>query len=278
VSDCNDRDGNCTVLRDPDDGGVVQCVGPWATDKHDYVRRYFEATRNVRGMYDRAERGHNGGTGYIDLFAGPGRFCIRGRLPVMDGTPLIAVNMRMHPFTDIILCDLADANVAALRMRTANDPRVHVEPGDCNKTIDRVVARIPRYGYNVAVVDPYGPSDLAFETVERLAAFDRMDLIIHFPTNAIRRNFDRPAGRERFVGRSVEMVHGSDVAEVMALYRSRLAKLGYGVNTRAPRIANTRNGTLYHLMFASKHERGDAIWDSITRTEPSGQLGLGLAL
>src|SRR5579884_2126049 len=67
--ECRDRKtGNCT--KGPaDDGGVVQCVGPWAKEKHDYIRRYIDATREVREKYLRP--GWPGAC-YIDLYAGPG--------------------------------------------------------------------------------------------------------------------------------------------------------------------------------------------------------------
>jgi len=40
------KNGNCMVPAE--DGLPVQCVGPWAKDKHDYLRRYIEATKGPR--------------------------------------------------------------------------------------------------------------------------------------------------------------------------------------------------------------------------------------
>ena len=34
---------------DPDDGLIVGEVGPWATEKHDRLRRYIQASRGARG-------------------------------------------------------------------------------------------------------------------------------------------------------------------------------------------------------------------------------------
>ncbi len=80
---------------------------------------------------------------------------------IVDGSPLIAVKHAAAPFTKVILCDLADENVAALRQRTRGDERVLTIPGDCNENIDRVVLEIPPYGLNLALVDPYGLAPMA---------------------------------------------------------------------------------------------------------------------
>ncbi len=40
-------------------------------------------------------------------------------------------------------------------------------------------------------------------------------------------------------------------------------------------IKNDKNNVLYHLVLASKHDRGDQIWQSITRTDGKGQRSFG---
>jgi three-Cys-motif partner protein len=274
MRECRDEAGNCTVAVDSD-GFPIQCVGEWVLHKQHYIRNYFTATSGVRRQFN--EDGPRAGSVYLDMYAGNGRARIRETCDRIDGSPLLAINGHHEPFTDIILCELNGANAAALRSRTAGNRRVRVEEGDCNDLIARIIAQqmFPRYAYGIALLDPFAPSALAFETVRRLSAFPHIDLIINFPTGSIRRNFQNPEHVHRYMGRRVTMLHGSDVAELIPIYREQLVSLGFRDEyIRMPRIANSSNVTLYHLIFASKNELGDTIWNSVTRNAPNGQRSL----
>jgi three-Cys-motif partner protein len=271
------RDGNCC---DPDaaDGLAVQCVGEWAEDrKHEILRKFIEATIPVRNKY-LPEHGGTGGAAFVDLFAGPGRARVRETSALVDGSPLIA---KKHNFTKVILCDLDPGNVDVLRTRTRGDGRVTIIPGDCNKEIDRIVAEIPAYGLNLALIDPYGIG-LDFKTIEKLArASKRMDLLIHFPTGAMKRNIANAkagvATREKMskgVGRAVAAVAPRHVVREIETLRTNLVeRLGYTGN--ATRIVAVKNGTgtiMYHLLYASRDPLGDDIWESITRPKVQREL------
>lgn len=147
MSDCADANGNCTVANDSD-GMPAQCVGRWATEKHDLLRKLVEATAQARASYDGTRPRDNfspGGTSYIELYAGPGRARVRETGRFIDGSPLVALNAAAakNPFTKSLLCDLAPANIAALRARTAQYGS-EVFEGDCNKRIADVVRSIPQ--------------------------------------------------------------------------------------------------------------------------------------
>jgi transposase-like protein len=117
---------------------------------------------------------------------------------IIAGSPLIALEHLEAPFSKVILCDLDEENVQTLRARTARfGDRARVFPGDCNKVVDQIVADIPPYGFNIALLDPFGVDQLQFETIDRLAAIKRMDLILHFPTMDMKRE----RGSERGEGR-----------------------------------------------------------------------------
>lgn len=273
MSDCSDGSGNCTVAQDPVDGLPVQCVGQWANDKHTYFRNYLAATRGVRAKFV-----VDGGAAVIDLFAGNGRARIRETGQHIDGTPMIALSEQN--ITDIVLCDLSPVNADALRRRTAHTRKVRVVEGDCNERIVQIVGMIPQRGFSVALLDPFGHSALDFNTIRRLAAFPRMDLIIHFPIGAMKRSFGHYEMIERFLGLpraewGFDIVRAADLRELMPVMRRQLISLGYKdhqISIHAPRVRNASNVTLYHLMFASKNVLGDEIWNSVTRNEPSGQL------
>ena len=170
--------GNCTIPGP--DGQIVQCVGAWANEKHDYVRRFIEASHGPRQRFLRPKRNVSpGGASYIELFAGPGGARIRSNGEIIDGSPLIAAKHSMAPFTRLLYADMEAENIQALRARLREDSRAEMFCGDCNILIDDMVQRIPRYGLNLAFVDPFGLRPLSFETLAKLAAVRRMDMIIH---------------------------------------------------------------------------------------------------
>jgi three-Cys-motif partner protein len=275
MADCRDkRTGNCT--REREDGLPVQCVGEWAREKHDFIRRYIDATGGPRRKY--ASRG-SGGLCYVDLFAGPGRAFIPKTNEFIDGTPLIAANASLEPYTSLVLCDLVDENVDALRARFAGRQDVHIVPGDCNEVIDAIAGHIPQHALSLAVIDPFGARALSFKTIQRLARFARMDLIVHFPTMGIKRNFEKPdydKTIDRFLGMTEwrsEVRKANDVVRLIPCMKRQLVALGYAKDdeVREIEVRNDQRGILYHLFFASKSPLGNRIWKSITRTSATGQ-------
>ncbi|PJF42688.1 MAG: three-Cys-motif partner protein TcmP [Chloroflexota bacterium] len=132
---------------------------------------------------------------------------------------------------------------------------------------------------NLAFVDPEGPEDLNWHTIHRLAQVNRMDMIINFPTSGITRLF----ASENY--ETVDKFFGTDewrqntLREEKAavkrrrwidLYRRRLQPYGYHVVTSEDVSAlreyiarNSRNAQLYTLIFVSKHELGDKLWQGV---------------
>lgn len=268
--------GNCSGPGD--DGLPVQCVGPWTADKHDILRRYIDATRATRAKYLPP---NPGGAAFVDLFAGPGRARIRGTRTIIEGSPLIALGQGESPFSQLVLCDSDLENVATLRQRAAAvGSRAFVEHGDANATIDKLVERIPEFGLNLALIDPFRLDALRFATIAKLASFKRMDLIVFFPVWEIRRFGD--VYRARY-GPLLTQALGTDewqrilrrpgdVPRLIPLFHRQLeSRFGYTPkNTYSAPILGVNRVPLYHLVFASKHSRGDSIWESVTRRS-SGQ-------
>lgn len=144
----------------------MQCVGAWSRDKHDYLKRYLEASGNPRRKYLPPE---GAGAAFVDLFAGPGRARVKSTGELVDVSPLIALK-QAKPFSKALLCELDPENVSTLERRTVSfRPRVDVRviPGDSNESIDQVVREVPRFGLNLAWVDPYRLALLRFDTIGR---------------------------------------------------------------------------------------------------------------
>lgn len=263
---------------DPADGLPVLEVGPWTAEKHDYLRRYIEATRAARTRY--LPPAGPGGAAFIDLFAGPGRALVRGRWEIIDGSPLIAAHHAEAPFTKVLLCELDPNNAAALRQRLRGDARVQVFEGDCNIEIDSLTAQIPPDGLNLALVDPFGATPLRFETLARLARFERMDLLLHFPTNDLARNLRSDSDRiSTFLGTDSwrkRVTEPKKVLELLEVLREQLLPFGYQESEvrYQPLLKNSRRAPLYHFVLIAKHGLADRIWRSVIRVEGSGQKRL----
>lgn len=265
-------------ILDPIDGLPVLEVGPWAVEKHDYLRRYITATKAARRRY--LPPVGPGGAAFIDLFAGPGRAQVRGRKEIIDGSPLIAARHSEAPFTHILLCELDPANAAALRRRLESDARAQVFEGDCNEEIDRLATAIPPHGLNLALIDPFGATPLRFETLAKLACLDRMDILLHFPTNDLARNLRQHEDRiSAFLGTESwrsRVTKSRDVLKLLDVLREQLLPFGYQ-NAKVryePLLKNTKNAPLYHLVLVAKHGLAERIWRSVIRIEGSGQRRL----
>jgi len=110
-----------------------------------------------------------------------------------------------------------------------------------------------------------------------------MDLIVHFPTADIKRNLKQNESTKQWLTDALgtsswtsELTSLTDVARIIDVFKRQLTTLGYGSQqVRSEPIKNKKNLPLYYLVFASKSERGDAIWQSITKNKPSGQQGMG---
>lgn len=270
---------NCT--EPGPDGRAVQCVGPWAKEKHDYLRRYVDATRGARGKYLTPAPGRQaGGAAFIDLFAGPGRARVRTTGEVIDGSPLIAALHEGAAFTKLIFVDKDDENVRVLGERLKEVGRTaDVLQGDCNTLIDEVVRRVPSHGLNIALLDPFGLRALSFDTIAKLAQVKRMDILLHFPTMDIKRNFTREeAAITRLLGTDswkARVTKPQQVAELINVLREQLGTFGYSQDdVRSLPVENEGGGLLYHLVYATKAPLGNKIWQSIARIDAHGQRTL----
>lgn len=263
------KNGNCPVCRDEDDQ-VVQCVGPWSAEKHQLLAKYIGATWSTRAKFSK------GGCAYLDLFSGPGKAKLTSTGAILDGSPLIALKHAGAPFSKVILGENDEENLAALEYRaTAYGSRVAIVPGDSNANIHEMVKHVPERGLNLALVDPFGANALRFDTLAALAQFERMDLIIHFPTVAIKRNQD-VVDYDAIVGSDGwKTEQGNLTQQLVNSLKRNLSRLGYtGSGIRDWVAKNSKNGVLYHLIFASKHELGDKIWSSVTSIDARGQRSL----
>lgn len=262
---------------DPVDGLPARVVRKWARRKHHYLERYTDIFAS--GMKKKFPQ-----RTYLDLFAGPGRCFERETGSTYDGSPLIGLRRN---FTDHIYVELEDEAAAALEARCSlwrPGRRVTVIPGDCNTKIDEVIGRLPRYGITVAFIDPTN-WQITFETIRKLTATRRVDLLVSFFGPSMKRVADLPQPRvDAFFGTNAWQTDtrflGADrrptLSGLLACYREQLAGIGYlnQVSAREIAIANSKNVSIYLMAFFSKHPLGYTFWDRITSEDEKGQIAL----
>ena len=106
-----------------------------------------------------------------------------------------------------------------------------------------------------------------------------MDVIVHSRIGDLKGNWrDERLRFERFLGVpyaewGVAPDGPEDVPRLIPVLRTRLGAFGYDVKDKphSPSVKNTNNVVLYVLGYASKHDTGNKIGKSSTKTAPGGQ-------
>jgi three-Cys-motif partner protein len=260
------------------DGLPARVVGRWSEEKLYYVARYVDIF--TTGMKDRWPR-----RVYIDLFSGPGICVLDDSGQEIKGSPLVALSAR-YPFTAAYLNDLDRLATEALRSRLApvRDVDITIANLDCNAAAREAGKVLPLDASDtlgLAVVDP-----TAFQiSLESLAAMTRerkIDLIITLMTGHLRRFIAEPAfepALDPFFGsskwRSLVDLRASGARityrRLLDFYEDQLRSIGYTHVDDDARILNTRGRTIYHLVFATKNERGADFFKKISQRRFSGQ-------
>jgi len=291
---CKDYSGNCIIPAE--DGLPIQCVGPWVEDKYSFFERYLDATRLVRKKFS-----DQNNSVFIDLFAGPGRCIIRQKnREIQNGAMRVANNLKI-PFSENYFFDINAPNIDALKGRIGKKPNYYFQCTDSNKMAEAFVESLltKSYRYHFIYMDPFGPEALPFKTVKEFARLKRVDLFIHFPIGAIRRNL--PHWREsdfgildEFLGTSAwrddieNLRQGKTLSKLLKIYEKQLFDSGFPMeglrmassddigfsSLPVVSVRNTQEVELYTLVLASKNGIAQKIWHSVIMIEPSGQRRL----
>jgi len=291
---CKDFNGNCSVPGQ--DGLPVQCVGSWAEDKYYFLEKYLNATCEVRRCFT-----DKGNAVFIDLFAGPGNCIIRSTQSEISGGGVRALNREQAPFNEYHFYDILKVNIEALQSRIGDNPHYHTYCGNSNKLVENLVGTLLQkpFKYHVAYIDPFGPEALKFSTIAELAKLQRMDMLIHFPIGAIKRNLpswiagggtilDELLGTNIWRNQIKNALQRDVFKILINIFKEQLLGIGYpekglriaasdnGIYAGLPvvPIKNTKDVELYVLVLVSKHGLAQKIWHSIIKTTPDGQRSL----
>lgn len=231
---------------------------------------------------------------YIDLQAGPGKNVIKNTGEIVLGSPLLAL-LRGKGYTDYRLIEREEKLAAALWQRCEATHRVNqsdIRTKDFKTEVEGIVEEIREidkpffrgqwHTLTLAFFDPEG-LELDWNTVALLASLNRIDLIINFSTQGIRRAAGQ--GLNQIPGTSViDQFFGTwewrdipfepdghpPVRRYLDLYKSRLESIGFSWGTEIPVSIKTTFGVeLYRLLYASKsRDVGVEFWEKARKNAP----------
>ena len=260
---------------DPADGLVVGEVGPWATEKHERLRKYIDAARSARANYLPPPQ-WRAGTSYIELYSGAGRSLIKDTTTIIDGSPLVAYKAALVSgahFSELHFADVHPRNSDALTQRIKTLGGVsNSYAGPADETVDEVLGKINRDGLHLAFLDPFGLGQLPFAIIKKMLRFRRMGMIVHVSLSDLQRNLDDYSrdGDPTLDNFAPGWRDAINTKQAMAPLRAALIKywlnlirsLGTHPSTGIPLVVGEQNQRLYWLVFVSSHPLGHKLWDS----------------
>jgi three-Cys-motif partner protein len=251
----------CSVP-DPADGFPVTCVGEWAQDKHERVRRYVDISRMVRKKFVAG----SGGATYLEMFSGPGRSRIMNTNTIIDGSALSASRTAINggaPFTSVHICDTNSDFLASTkhRLELLGVP-VNTYQKPAQEAADSIVKALNPDGLHFAFLDPYNLKALPFSIIEKLEQMRRMDLLIHVSVNDLQRNL-------------MAYIDSKDCPQILNHWLEKIRAINLkpaGVKS-IELVSGLKNQPLYWLVFAARHDKANEFWDKIRSIDP--QKGFG---
>lgn len=262
------------------DGLPARETGPWAVEKLTLLDRYSAIVTTAM------KRKFTAGLSFIDLMAGPG-VCVDTRSkPSQEfpGSTLIALNTR-HAFDRILAIEADPTCVAALRQRIGDEPRretATILQLDCNSR--EAIAAIQRAtlgALTLMFVDLLG-TDVHMRTLRTVTRDRSVDLVITWPEMDLVRNrglvidqqdrWNAFFGDDRWQHQATGLGPARRLRALQHFYLQQLASFGYRYTLFAAAVRNTRGGTLYRPLFASRHPLGLNFWQKVTPTPPQGGL------
>jgi len=223
---------------------------------------------------------------YLELFSGPGKCVVRDTGREDLGSPLKVID---HEFTKFIFTEMSVPAAKALAERLAparNAAKAEIWCGDCAEAIQRIT--IPDRALTFAFIDPTGIGHAPFSLIEALRRKTRCDLLINIQHGmGIKMNIhqytpdaDDESALTRFLGhdewKALPRHNPKDFfLGVLDLYKDQLARLGFAFIGREVMVSTSQGLSLYLLLFASGHPRGQEFWETSRRGVLDPELDLG---
>ncbi|RAU98827.1 hypothetical protein DQP58_04825 [Mycobacterium colombiense] len=258
---------------------------PWSY----WTRNKLEILNGYLPAFARAVSGKSSECIYLDLMAGQPKNVERHTGVEFDGSPVVAMKA-LPPFTRLRFGELSASRAQALEthLREAfpGDTRYEVVQGDCNVTIDGILAGLADVAWapTFAFVDQQA-AEVHWSTIEKLARFRtnkqgwKAEIWIlvsptminkgvrgrgGIPYEPYREQVDRlyGGGEWRQILRALDQrkLTPSEYRQQMVnLMRWKLEhELGYAITHRIP-MQMPNKTEIYDMVFATDHEAGDRI-------------------
>lgn len=246
------------------------------------LKKYLEPCNWVFRKKD-GSKGLYGDFVYFETHAGDGEYMIKNTSRRFEGS---AVEVsRLQPHFPCILMEKDQNNINKLKKLLESVENVEIMKGDCNTDIGKLLSKTEEFNCKLAFgfLDPYGHTDLKWETVEKIMSHDKTELLIHFPASGIIRNFPNKGswqgvteyfGTEEWIeiaeDRLKDKINPLQAYEqLVKLYIWKLHE-GYKFIHRYRVHLAGSDIRLYELIFATDHPLGDKIGSHVVdKTVPS---------
>jgi len=258
------------VERGPSNEGV----GKWVPEqKHTLLAKMIGGTRGARAKWSNLI--------LVDPFCGPGRIQVKGESFTRDGGTIVAwrqANDCKVAFTKVLIGDLDESRVCACeaRLKSLGAP-VEAFVGSAVDTVKQMRNSVPERSLCLAYIDPYNLEYLSFLIIEELAKLKNVDFAVHFSTMDMIRNVDMELdpNRARFddAAPGWRQALGNDKYSKSQLpqaffsyWKGLVEKLGFTVSKEMPLVTNDQHRPIYRLVFFSRHNFPNEIWDDIAKS------------
>ena len=256
--------------------------GPWTEQKLEILRRYLNEYTTVL-----KKQGFT--LIYVDAFAGAGSYVESGDTyedfhELRRGSAQIALAVDDRPFDRLVFIE-KETNSASVLQQLANEHkgrRIDVIQGDANIKVPEFCHSMGDFERAVVFLDPFA-TEVAWSTVEAIAATQKIDCWILFPLMAVARMM--PTDREPdeatanrldriFGGRDYWQVsyrdsrqasfwddeprreRASGSQQIADRYRDRLVSTFERVAPTRRTLRNSRDVPLFELFFAASNPVG----------------------
>lgn len=255
-------------------------IGYWSEVKLEIVREYASAYSRILSKQP-SIKAHI----YIDAFAGAGTHISKATGQMVAGSPMNAMHID-PPFSELHFIDLEGSRTTELRRLAANNSRVTVHKGDCNKVLLEDVfprCRYDKYRRALCLLDPYG-LNVNWEVLQTAGKMGSVEIFYNFMIMDANMNvFMRDHGKvtqaqaarmdavwgddswrsaaykttQDLFGDVEEKATNEDIAEA---FRRRLEEVaGFAYVPQPIPMRNSRGAVVYYLYFASPNKTGAKI-------------------
>ena len=263
-------------------------IQPHTTAKHHILEYHLKEWFPILGSANRSLR-------YIDGFAGPGEY--QGGEP---GSPIISLQtLKGHRIferfsqegktIEFLFVEKNPEFYRHLKRKIEenlwpNNFKVEVRHAEFNNTLthllDEATSNDQHMPPTLLFVDPFGPAGFPMKLLERLASFDRVDVLINLnhlefvqwilPDQSKHVTADRLYGGKRW--KSALKLEGRRRAKFLVdEYEKALREIGW--RGTSFEMVNTQNQTAYHLVFGTGSHKGmEAIKRAMRFASQTGEF------